>query len=55
MWKIILTQHKTKISHKNQIERIKESMHSKLDITWNKVSDINYQIKMANKKSERNK
>ena len=29
------------------MERIKESMHSKLDITWKKISDINYQIKMA--------
>ena len=36
LWKIILTQQKTKISHRNQIERIQRSMHSKLDITWKK-------------------
>ena len=49
LWKIILTQQKTKISHRNQIERIQRLMHSKLDITWKQISDINYQIKMATK------
>ena len=55
LWKIILTQQKTKISHRNQIERIQRLMHSKLDITWKQISDINYQIKIATKNLKKNK
>ena len=34
-----------KISHKNQIERIQNSMYSKLDIIWEHISNINYKLR----------
>ena len=44
---INITQHKAKIPHRNQIERIQISMYFKLDITLENISDIIYKLKNA--------
>ena len=49
IWKAKLTQHKTKVSHLNQIEYLTKSMQTPIDISWKDPSELKRNLREATK------
>ena len=49
IWKVKLTQNKTKVSHLNQIEYLTKSMQTPIDTSWKHPSELKRNLREATK------
>ena len=50
IWKLILSQLRTKVLYHRQVKKLQQLLASKINISWKTISDINTRIREARKK-----